>query len=183
MAKEQWCVIPDTNGFYEVSDMGKVRSYAKHVRNEAGQFYVTKSKKPKLKSIVIQKNGYPYVGLSLKKKYQIYTVHGLILNAFIGAAPKGFQAAHLDGSRKNSILSNLKWVTPKENMRHKKLHGTQTAGETCPTSKYTEYVIRSIFDKSHRGWKQKEIAKYFMINPAYISEIFNRKVWGHLRLS
>lgn len=60
--------------------------------------------------------GYPTVRLIEKKGHSTSRfVHRLILEAFIGPRPLGMESRHLDDVRKNSVLSNLKWGTHREN--------------------------------------------------------------------
>lgn len=48
-----------------------------------------------------------------KKKY----VHVLVAEAFIGECPEGYQVDHVDGDKSNNDLSNLEYVSKRENDR------------------------------------------------------------------
>ena len=48
-----------------------------------------------------------------KKKY----VHVLVAEAFIGQCPVGYQVDHVDGNKSNNALSNLEYVSKRENDR------------------------------------------------------------------
>ena len=56
------------------------------------------------------------LGLRADKKFY---VHRLVAEKFIGVpACKTMQVNHIDGDKSNNHVSNLEWVTPKENIRH-----------------------------------------------------------------
>lgn len=45
-------------------------------------------------------------------------VHRLVAEAWIGEIPEGYEVNHKDGNKTNNEISNLKIVTPSENIRH-----------------------------------------------------------------
>ena len=45
-------------------------------------------------------------------------LHVLVAEAFLGPCPKGKEANHRDGDRKNNAASNLEFVTHSQNVRH-----------------------------------------------------------------
>ena len=53
------------------------------------------------------------------------SLHRLVLEAWVGAAPAGHQAHHVDGDKRHNALVNLAWVTPSENTRHAWAAGLQ----------------------------------------------------------
>src|SRR5262245_43976187 len=57
--------------------------------------------------------GYFRVGLrdSVAKKTRYFSVHRLILEAFVGPCPDGYVACHNDGTRSNNRPENLRWDT------------------------------------------------------------------------
>lgn len=54
--------------------------------------------------------------------------------------------AHLDGDPSNAVVSNLAYVTQKENESHKRVHGRATIrrGAAAPGAKLTEDDVREI---------------------------------------
>lgn len=116
---ERWKPVRGYEGFYEVSDLGNVRSVdriARHGHRLRG--------KPIASRPNPERGGYVYVSLS--RDGQMYTrrVHRLVLEAFVGPAPEGMEGCHNDGDPANNALSNLRWSTHQENIWDKEIHGT-----------------------------------------------------------
>lgn len=79
-------------------------------------------------------DGYQQVSLFRDGSRRSFTVHHLVLTAFIGDRPDGMLCRHIDGNPANNVLDNLRWGTPSENMRDKRRHGTDhnVNKATCP---------------------------------------------------
>lgn len=71
------------------------------------------------------RNGYRFVRIGGERKK--YTVHSLVLRAFVGERPAGLQIRHLNGDKSDNRLDNLEYGTAKENAKDRKNHGTETA--------------------------------------------------------
>ena len=84
-------------------------------------------------------HGYCCVTLLGRPRYQ---VHRLVLAAFVGPCPVGYQCAHLNNVRDDNRVENLAWVTPKENISHKWLHGTMPAGDKSWSRLHPERLAR-----------------------------------------
>lgn len=126
-----------------------------------------------------------YVGGTGKYKIKQECVHTLILNTFVGPMPKGYHCAHLDGSRDNNNLDNLRWVTPKENMSHKKIHGTEYCGERNHLSKLTTEQVIWLRDSYIEFNKQKtnikELASQLGIHSEIARKIIRGELWSHIK--
>ena len=69
------------------------------------------------------KNSDGYLCLRVKPCGKIYKVHRLVAMAFIPNPDNKPQVNHIDGNKTNNNISNLEWVTAKENVRHAWEHG------------------------------------------------------------
>lgn len=101
LEKEEWRDIPNYEGFYQVSNLGRVKS-----------FYGLKEKilKPG-----IPNNGYYQVELCKNSIRKFYMVHRLVWEAFNGQIPEGLQVNHINEIKSDNRLSNLNLMTAKEN--------------------------------------------------------------------
>lgn len=103
MIKEEWRPIKDYEGLYEVSDLGRVRS----LRNK--NRILKPSNNP---------NGYQQVTLSKDNNIQAFLIHRLVANAFLDNKQNLPQVNHIDEIRTNNFVTNLEWVTAKQNLKH-----------------------------------------------------------------
>jgi len=84
--------------------------------------------------------------------------HVVVLEAFDGSRPEGYQASHLNGDRCDNRIANLAWETPVQNNRRKALHGTQPAGDKHPCSRKTHCKWGNEFtaENTHRTRRQRQ---------------------------
>lgn len=175
MKSEIWKPVLGWEGRYEVSNRGNVRSlmYAKGSK-------VLPREEPKLMTKHYQR-GYPRVYLSKLNITMAYFVHRLVLEAFVGPAPKGkTDGAHLDGDPSNCNLTNLIWATRSENCKHKELHGTAQKGEKNPLARFTDEDILTMRQLRRQGWKLKEIGAKYNLAEGRVSVIVRGLAWPHL---
>jgi HNH endonuclease/NUMOD4 motif-containing protein len=124
MATETWRPIAGRDG-YEVSDLGRVRSVDRVVRRpQRGRIVDVHYKGVMLR---LNPNSAGYLNVNLGRNRPAH-VHSLVLEAFIGPRPAGYQAAHADGDKLNNAAANLRWATPEENNADKARHGTILRG-------------------------------------------------------
>lgn len=108
-------------GFYEVSDLGRVRSIDRVVERGNGLLVV---KGRVLAAWPTPPMGYRAVTLSKGGKTKKVRVHNLVLEAFVGPRPCGLMGCHDDGDLNNNLLSNLRWDTQASNVSDAVRHGT-----------------------------------------------------------
>lgn len=127
---ERWLPVPGYEGFYEISDLGRVRSVDRVVRISDGRLVPYKGKLLSAKT----SRGYKIVNLHKPGIEKYRTVHSLVLEAFIGPRPDGLECCHWDGNPANNVLSNLRWDTRSANGQDRVRHGNSAeANRThCP---------------------------------------------------
>lgn len=116
LAIEEWRPIDGYECRYEVSDMGRVRSLPMGpipIRRGGYKRHFGGLKKPSL-----DRDGYVRINAKSGGTQKIISVHRAVAKAFL-SNPSSLPAVnHIDGNPRNNRLSNLEWVTYKENSRH-----------------------------------------------------------------
>ena len=125
-------------------------------------------------------NGYLHVSLCRFGKVRNYTVHRLVLEAFVGPRPDGMEARHLNGRKNDNRAFNLAWGTRSENEFDKQRHGNGSRGSGNPSAKLTEDDVKSIRTRLDRGERQHEIGSKFGVCRAAVGAIKTRKNWRHI---
>lgn len=89
------------------------------------------------------KDGYLVTPLSINNHEYRCFAHRLVAKAFIPNPENKPEVNHIDGNKQNNDVSNLEWVTRKENIEHALRTGlSNPRGENNGYSKYTEKQIR-----------------------------------------
>lgn len=109
---EIWKDIPNYEGLYQASNLGRIRSLDHKVMKKSlsGELIVHQYKGKILKGWV-QNTGYLTVSLSNKK----YSVHRLIATTFLEQEKGKNIVNHIDGNKLNNNVSNLEWCDYKHN--------------------------------------------------------------------
>lgn len=141
---EKWKDIPAWEGFYQVSDQGRVRSVDRTivVRRSNGMQVPLRLCGRMLRGQL--NKGYETVCLSRPGKQVRARVHGLVLLAFVGAKPPNQEACHWNGKRADNRLGNLRYDTRSANCMDRHRHGTHglVYGEASGLAKLTEKTVR-----------------------------------------
>ena len=111
---EIWKDIPGYEGYYQASNKGNIRSLDRLVEDNGG-FY---KKKGRVLKKHLAKSGYELLILSVKGQQKHCKVHRLIALTFLEKEEGKNFVNHKDGNKSNNNVSNLEWVTPKENVKH-----------------------------------------------------------------
>lgn len=117
---EQWKPITGYEGYYEVSNQGRVRSVERVIMRSNG---IPQRINERIMSPGLRRD-HPGVNLHKDGKFKAHYVHTLVLTAFVGPRPPGHEGCHNDGNPANNRVENLRWDTPLGNANDKRLHGT-----------------------------------------------------------
>jgi hypothetical protein len=103
---EEWRWIAQQEGRYEVSNLGRVRSYVRR-----GPTSATRNQIGRILAPYLDAYGYRVIALGTKR----VKVHRLVLEAFVG--PSERLTRHLNNDPSDNRLENLRWGTPLENQQ------------------------------------------------------------------
>lgn len=135
---EIWKDIKDYEDYYEVSNLGNVRSKGREYVDKLGRCRTVLPIKRKIQKLKI---GYLAVDLNVNGGKEKKFVHRLIAEAFLPNPENKQTVNHKDGNKLNNDISNLEWVTYSENNKHATDTGLRKSpwidkfGEEHPNSK------------------------------------------------
>lgn len=118
---EKWLPVAGFEGYYEVSNQGRVRSLTRIVKAGGERTRISYSR---ILRQTPNAGGRLTVKLSVLGTTRTRLVHQMALEAFHGLRPQGMLACHNNGKHLDNRVANLRWDTPAENMRDKRRHGT-----------------------------------------------------------
>lgn len=162
---EIWKDVPDYEGFYQVSNLGRVK------RIDSNRILAERQ----------GKNGYIRLNLSKNGEQKQAFVHQLVLKKFGSPQPNGKQVNHKNGNKKDNRIENLEWVTIAENIKHRDdVLGKHTKGTRNGSAILTESDVKEIKSLRAKGWTCKKISLRYAVGRAAISHIVNGRTWKHI---
>lgn len=148
-------------GYYEVSNLGRVRALERIVLKSNGVLQV---RHERIKSQTKDKDGYMTVGLNKNGIQKKVHVHSIVATAFVDGYFLGAEVNHIDFNRVNNNADNLEWVSHKDNInysysnsRHARRkndmcgNGNPNYGNHKLSEKYKQNKELSIQKQSRRG--------------------------------
>lgn len=124
-----------------------------------------------------------YLIVTLKKNgVRVYRkVHQLVLEAFVGPAPKGMVGRHTpDPNPANNNLTNLKWGTPKQNSEDREKMGRTAKGEKVGGKLDEETVRRIRYAHSELKASYEAISFLLQIAPTTVSQVVTRETYAYI---
>ena len=116
--EEIWKDIKDFEGYYQVSNLGRIRSVDRYVH---GRYNNMQFKQGQIMKILHNKRVNVYeVHLKKLGQRKCIKVHRLVANAFLenDDVIKKTTVNHIDGKRSNNAANNLEWSSYSENLQH-----------------------------------------------------------------
>lgn len=148
---------------YYVSEFGDVVSYI-HGKVKHLKVFETKPKKNKKKRNK-KKQGYLYVKLWIDGKSKAAFLHRLVAQAYIPNPDNKPEVNHKNADKHDNYVSNLEWVTSKENKEHAKNNNLTkySKGEDTGRAKYKnseiEYACKLLSENKYTVSKISEMSK------------------------
>jgi hypothetical protein len=163
MQEEIWKDIPNYEGLYQVSNLGRVKSLFRKIYNKNNEFIYTQ------KEIILKqsydKSGYYRIALTNNSERKRFKIHQLVAMAFLGHKPCGFKLVvdHINDIKTDNRVENLQIVTSRYNT-----YKTQ--------GKYSSQYKGVFLDKKRNKW----IAKIIINNKQTHLGIFINEYDAHL---
>jgi hypothetical protein len=138
MDKEIWVPIIGHENFYEISNLGRVKSLKRVIGRENFGSYTREERFLKL---VIKKSGYcVFSVMSNGLKEQIF-LHRIIAEYFIPNPDDKAEVNHINGIKTDNRIENLEWATRQENAQH-----AFRTGLMNPQSGVTHYSSKRVIN-------------------------------------
>jgi hypothetical protein len=183
--EEQWMPIAGWEHVYEVSSLGRVKRISEGHCTRPGRVLRTCNNP--------DRDVYPMVTLCNKGVRHPAAVHGLVAAAFIGPRPDGAVVNHKDGNKKNNHVSNLEFVTPRENSIHAAKtgllnppRGSRSGWNTKRSAmlrsvrrraKLDEDKVSDILESLQNGQSPKSLAEKYGVDRSTISYVKRGHTW------
>jgi hypothetical protein len=161
--EEIWKDVVGYEGYYQVSNLGHVKSIAVgHQR----------------KGIRVMRpgssgSGYYHIRLYNKVSVKDVLVHRIVATTWIDN-PNNFKFVnHKDGNKLNNIVSNLEWCSRAENSRHAIRMGLQPA--IPPDKLVTKEKLEVAFQMRREGHSQQSIGNALGVGQSVVSRMLSLK--------
>ena len=148
--EEIWKDVKGYEGLYQVSNLGRVKRVEtdrilKPLKHTKGYYRVD-----------LSKNG------SQSKKF----IHRLVAQVFIPNPDNKSQVNHIDENKTNNLVSNLEWMTAKENLNH----GTRT--DRMAKTKSISIIATNLTTGESQEFKStKECVRQLDLNSGNITSV------------
>ena len=172
---ETWKDIPGYEGWYQVSNLGNVRSVDRMIEQWSRYGHtITRNLKGKMITSTDNGNGYKIVGLKKNQVVDSRYVHRLVAEAFIPNPDGKLEINHKDFNKANNSVDNLEWVTRVENVNYSHPHMCKPRTRCKPTNtgekyirhregRYCLYISRQHIYKSFATLEDAKAARAVMI--------------------
>ena len=176
---EVWKDVAGYEGVYQVSNLGRVRSVDRTVQYSDGRKGIYKGKTLKPSKSKKRRN-YLYVTLSYNQKTMYKSVHRLVAETFIENTGNKSEVNHIDGDKDNNKVSNLEWVTSKENSEHAVKNGLLPSGQDSYKAIFTNDQIRDMRKEYKGGLRLTDLAKKFRVDISTMHAILSYKSYKNV---
>ncbi len=174
--EEIWKDIPEYEGLYQISNVGRVKSLSRSVRCTGDSFRRVRDRFLRSANGTV---GYPYVTLIKNGIKKSKRIHRMLAIAFIPNPENKPQVNHKNGIKDDFRLSNLEWVTTSENQKHSydsdlrkpiqgESHGHAILGE------------KEVIEIRNSNVRPYILCKQYNISETTIRDIRKRRSWRHL---
>ncbi len=142
---------------YEISDSGRL-----------------KNPKGRVLKVWLTNSGYYMVNLTSRHKH--FYLHRLVVKYFLGGFSKEkTEVNHVDGNKKNNVVSNLEAVSKSDNLKH----GYHVLGHRRHNQKLEKVQAEEIILLFSHGMSQRKLAKMYDVSLMVVNRIINKKQYAY----
>lgn len=158
VCQEEWRDIPDYEGYYQVSDLGRIKSLSRIKMNSGKNPFLRKE-------IMMKQNfnpkGYLSIFLCKNSEMKIRKIHKLVAIAFLNHIPCGYDLVinHKNFIKTDNIKGNLEIITARENSNLKHIKSSSKFVGVSWHKKVGKWQSRIVINKKriHLGVFNNEI--------------------------
>ena len=136
---EIWKDIQGYEGFYQISNLGNVKSLERVVDKGNG---ILQHRKERIMNKRESVDGYYVAKLNVNKKSTSIAIHILVARHFIDNPNNYPEVNHKDCNRKNNQVDNLEWCTHQQNVEHSKQLGHYKTKSGCDNPNYKNDTLK-----------------------------------------
>ena len=136
---EIWKDIQGYEGFYQISNLGNVKSLERVVDKGNG---ILQHRKERIMNKRESIDGYYIAKLNVNKKSTSIAIHILVARHFIDNPNNYPEVNHKDCNRKNNQVDNLEWCTHQQNVEYSKQLGHYKTKSGCDNPNYKNDTLK-----------------------------------------
>lgn len=167
MTKENWKAVPGYEGWYEVSDLGGVRSLDREIQHKGSTTHL----KGKTLSPFKTGNGYARICLNKHGKRKFHFVHRLVYITFVDKIPDKHETNHINGLKTDNRPTNLEMITRAEHVQRTHALGQFPKGD--------DHWLRK---RKTKAWKKVHVTNNWLkrlkkTDPRALTEYLRKTLW------
>lgn len=173
LPNETWGVNPMLGDYYEVSNLGRVRSITHVSEVFNGHAFYNRTYNGVILRGTLSKDGYVNVTVSRKR----FFLHRLVASTFIGKGC-GLEVNHKNGNKLDNRIENLEYLSHLDNIRHAVSTGLIKNGlynnfkGNVKKRKFSDAQVEEIRNLyNSKKYKQKELALMYNTHKDTIGQI------------
>lgn len=141
---EVWKDIKGYEGYYQISNFGNIRSLDRWINNHGTLVF----RMGKILSPSKSGPGYLQIAFYVDGKTQKKYIHRLVMEAFNPTDNPELEINHIDENKENNMITNLEWVTHKENMNK--------VSKYIMAREHKEAKMKEAIPRKHKKARMKE---------------------------